>query len=405
MTTETLSRTEESETGTATQVLIVEDDDAVANLYGRVLAGADYRLYRAANGAEALSLVARTPFDAIVSDLVMPGMSGVELLRSVRERDEDVPFVIVTGRPAIESAISAVECGAFRYLVKPVLPRDLRETVAHAVEVNQARRLARRSIADSPSAKEALDCDESQFREALENLYMVYQPIVRPASGAVLGYEALVRTRHPQLSNPQALLDAAGRFGGFEKLGRSVRRAVASDVEKLPADSLVFVNLHAEELLDEALYSDANPLRKHAGRVVFELTEQGHVDGVGRRVEALRERGFRLAIDDLGAGYAALSLLVGLDPDFVKIDRDLVRGVDSDPTKRALIGSMASACRELGIDVVCEGVETAEEAQTILGIGVALVQGYLFAKPQVSFTPEERRQLELLMSELVSDRR
>jgi EAL domain-containing protein (putative c-di-GMP-specific phosphodiesterase class I) len=405
MMTETIARQEAAEPEAATRVLIVEDDDAVASLYGRVLAGADYRLYRAASGAEALSLVARTPFDAIVSDLVMPGMSGVELLRSVRERDEDVPFVIVTGRPAVESAISAVECGAFRYLVKPVPPRDLRDTVARAVSVNQARRLARRSIADSPSAKDASGLDESLFREALENLYMVYQPIVRPASRAVLGYEALVRTRDARLSNPQELLEAAARFGGFEKLGRSVRRAVAFDLEKLPADSLVFVNLHAEELLDEALYSDGNPLRKHAERVVFELTEQGHVDGVERRIGALRERGFRLAIDDLGAGYAALSLLVGLDPDFVKIDRDLVRGVDSDASKRALVGSMASACRELEIDVVCEGVETAAEARTILAAGVGLMQGYLFARPQVSFTPEDRRQLELRMSELVSDRR
>src|SRR3990172_8256752 len=67
-------------------------------------------------------------FDAIVSDLVMPGMSGVDLLKSVRERDHDVPIVIFTGRPAVESAITAVECGALRYLVKPVLPQELRET-------------------------------------------------------------------------------------------------------------------------------------------------------------------------------------------------------------------------------------------------------------------------------------
>jgi EAL domain-containing protein (putative c-di-GMP-specific phosphodiesterase class I) len=400
MTTETLAH-ETASVEKPTQVLIVEDDDAVASLYGRILAGGDYRLYRAANGAEALSLVARTPFDAIVSDLVMPEMSGVDLLRSVRERDEDVPFVIVTGRPAVESAISAVECGAFRYLVKPVLPRELREIVARAVEVNHARRLARRPAADPRTADLRSECDEGAFLEALQDLYMVYQPIVLPRRRTVLGYEALVRTRHGRLSDPQALLDAAARFGGFEKLGRSVRRAVAADLEKLPGDSLVFVNLHAEELLDEALYSDGNPLRGHAQRIVFELTEQGHVDGAARRIEALREGKFRLAVDDLGAGYAALSLLVGLRPDFVKIDRDLVRGVDSDASKRALIGSIASACRELDIQVVCEGVETAAEGRTILAAGVDLLQGYFFARPQASFTPDDRRRFELRMSELL----
>jgi len=387
------------------RVLIVEDDDAVASLYGRVLGNPDYRLYRAANGEEALSLVAETAFDAIVSDLVMPGMSGVELLKSVRERDQDVPIVVVTGRPAVESAITAVECGALRYLVKPVPPKELRETVAHALEVNEAKRLTRRarqSMTERVDEESSRSRTESDFREALESLYMVYQPIVKPAQGSVVGYEALVRTRHSRLSQPKEFLDAAARIGGFEELGRGVRRAVAGDIEKLPKDSLVFVNLHAEELLDEALYSEANPLRRHAERIVFELTEQASLDGIERRIAALREQKFLIAVDDLGAGYAALSLLIGLEPDFVKIDRDLVRGVDADASKRALITSLASVCRELEIELVCEGVETEAEGRCLLEVGVELLQGYFFAKPQVSFTPDQGKRLGLLMEELRS---
>jgi len=394
-------------TGASTlkRVLIVEDDDSVAGLYGRVLVSPDYRVYRAANGEEALSLVAETSFDAIVSDLVMPGMSGVDLLRSVRERDHDVPFVIVTGRPAVESAITAVECGALRYLVKPVLPRELRETVARALEVNEKARLARlarQSMTEKAGEECSRSSAESDFHEALENLYMVYQPIVKPARGSVVGYEALVRTRHSRLSQPKELLDRAAWLGGFEKLGRRVRRAVAGDIESLPKDSLVFVNLHAEELLDEALYSEANPLRKHAGRIVFELTEQGTLDGIEWRIAALREKEFLIAVDDLGAGYAALSLLIGLEPDFVKIDRDLVSGIDSDASKRALIASLASVCRELEIELVCEGVETESEGRCLLEVGVDLLQGYFFARPQVSFSPEERTRLGFLMAELRS---
>ncbi|MGH9392220.1 MAG: EAL domain-containing protein, partial [Vicinamibacteria bacterium] len=343
-----------------------------------VLVSPDYRIYRAANGEEALSLVAETPFDAIVSDLVMPGMNGVDLIKWVRERDRDVPIVIVTGRPAVESAITAVECGALRYLVKPVLPRELRETVARALEVNDAKRLTRReraSTAAKVDEESSRGDTESDFREALESLYMVYQPIVNPAQGSVVGYEALVRTRHSRLSQPKEFLDAAARLGAFEELGRNVRRAVAGDIENLPKDSLVFVNLHAEELLDEALYFEANPLRKHAGRIVFELTEQASLDGIERRIAALREQEFLIAVDDLGAGYAALSLLIGLEPDFVKIDRDLVRGVDADASKRALITSLASVCRELEIELVCEGVETEAEGRCLLEVGVDLLQG------------------------------
>jgi EAL domain-containing protein (putative c-di-GMP-specific phosphodiesterase class I) len=245
-------------------------------------------------------------------------------------------------------------------------------------------------------------CTESEFREALESLYMVYQPIVKPAQGLAVGYEALVRTRHSRLSQPKELLDTASRLGGFEEIGRRVRRAVAGDIENLPEDSLVFVNLHAEELLDETLYSEANPLQKHAGRIVFELTEQASLDGIERCIAALREQKFLIAVDDLGAGYAALSLLIALEPDFVKIDRDLVRGVDADASKRALITSLASVCRELEIQLVCEGVETEEEGRCLLEVGVDLLQGYFFAKPQVSFTPDERKRLGLLMEELRS---
>jgi EAL domain-containing protein (putative c-di-GMP-specific phosphodiesterase class I) len=403
MTTQPSPSPAPGDTSALKRVLIVEDDDSVASLYGRVLVSPNYRLYRAANGEEALSLVAETSFDAIVSDLVMPGMSGVDLLKSVRERDHDVPFVIITGRPAVDSAITAVECGALRYLVKPVLPRELRETVARALEVNEANRLTGRARSMARKVEEPSGgWSESDFHSALKSLYMVYQPIVNPALGSVIGYEALVRTRHPRLSQPKEFLDAADHLGGFERVGRNVRRAVAGDIENLPKDSLVFVNLHAEELLDEALYSEANPLRKHAERIVFELTEQAHLDGIERRIAALREQKFLIAVDDLGAGYAALSLLIGLEPDFVKIDRDLVRGVDSDSSKRTLIASLASVCRELEIELICEGVETEAEGRCLLEVGVDLLQGYFFARPQVSFTPDERKRLGLSMEEFRS---
>jgi EAL domain-containing protein (putative c-di-GMP-specific phosphodiesterase class I) len=386
------------------RILIVEDDDSVARLYDKVLKSPKYDLYRASNGEEALSLCALAPFDAIVSDLVMPGMSGVDLLRSVRESNDDVAFVIVTGRPAVESAITAVECGALRYLVKPVLPVDLRETVARALETNERKRMSSRAQELLVERERRDEAAVAEFQEALGSLYMVYQPIVKPSQGSVIGYEALVRTRHPRLSPPTEFLEAAARVEGIQELGREVRRAVAADIATLPEKALVFVNLHAEELLDEALYSEANPLRAHAERIVLELTEQGRIDGIERRIAALRERKFRIALDDLGAGYAALSLLIGLEPDVVKIDRDLVRAVDSDGSKRELIASLSSVCDKLGIDLVCEGVETAAEGHCLVDVGVDLLQGYFFARPQASFSNEDRTRLALLLEEFRSYR-
>ena len=385
------------------RVLIVEDDDAVASLYRRVLTRPDYQLYRACDGDEAVSLVENTPFDAIVSDLAMPGMNGVALLKFVRNHDRDVPIVIVTGKPELDSAITAVECGALRYLLKPVCIQELRDTVAQAVGLRSATGSPRGTFATAadevPSAptRESISAD---FGQALDSLYMVYQPIVQLRRGLVVGYEALVRTRHQPLSRPRDLLAAAEELDAIQELGRKARRAVADTIDGLAGSSLVFVNLHEKELLDETLYSSANPLREHAARVVFELTEQVGVDDMDSCLRTLRHGGFLLAIDDLGAGYRALNQLATFDPDFAKIDTSLVRNIDREPSKRMLVSSLVSVCGKLDVQLVCEGVDTDREATCLLGIGAETQQGHYFSKPRASFTLEAQEPLVRKMEQL-----
>jgi EAL domain-containing protein (putative c-di-GMP-specific phosphodiesterase class I) len=97
--------------------------------------------------------------------------------------------------------------------------------------------------------------------------------------------------------------------------------------------------------------------------------------------------GFRLAIDDLGAGYAGLNSFSQLEPEVAKLDMALVRDVHKQPTKLTLVRTMISMCRELGIQVVAEGIETAEERDALVWAGCDLLQGYLFAKPGPAFPP------------------
>ena len=118
-------------------VLLVEDDDAVARLFGKILQSASYDVVQAWDGNDAKRLVEETTFDAIVTDISMPSMNGIELLKVVRSRDGDVPVVLVTGKPETASAIDAVHYGALRYLVKPVKPRELRQAVAEAIEAHE----------------------------------------------------------------------------------------------------------------------------------------------------------------------------------------------------------------------------------------------------------------------------
>jgi EAL domain-containing protein (putative c-di-GMP-specific phosphodiesterase class I) len=99
----------------------------------------------------------------------------------------------------------------------------------------------------------------------------------------------------------------------------------------------------------------------------------------------LRAVGFRIAIDDLGAGYAGLTSFALLEPEIVKIDMTLTRGIDQSPVKQKLVRSMSTLCREMGMTIVTEGVETRDERDTLLAIGCDLLQGYLFARPAKGF--------------------
>ncbi len=205
----------------------------------------------------------------------------------------------------------------------------------------------------------------------------------------VFAYEALVRTEEPSLLRPDLLIGAAEALGRLCDLGRAVREHVAVTIRDL-GPPCVFVNLHPDDLRDEELYSANAALSRVAGRVVLELTERVSLDAVPDlrvRLATLRGLGFRLAVDDLGAGYAGLTSFAQLEPEVVKLDMALTRGVDAEPTKAKLIRSMTHLCSELGIMVVAEGVETRAERAALVGLGCDLLQGYLLAKPGRPFPP------------------
>jgi EAL domain-containing protein (putative c-di-GMP-specific phosphodiesterase class I) len=125
-----------------------------------------------------------------------------------------------------------------------------------------------------------------------------------------------------------------------------------------------------------------------APRIVLEITERASLDKVSEvqtRVARLRDLGFRVAVDDLGAGYAGLSSFVQLQPEFVKFDMTLVRGIDRDPVKRKLVQSMTALCEDMNLRVVAEGVETAEERDSLVDLGCEFLQGYRFARPGPPF--------------------
>lgn len=374
------------------RVLLIDDDPGVIRGYEKALGRHGAILTTATNGREATDRVKEGAFDVIVSDVSMPQMTGIEFLKAVRAHDLDVPVILITGDPSVESAARAVEYGAFRYLSKPILPSQLWEVVLHASRMHALARLKRQAL-ELPGRPTRGIADraalEVRFSWARGLMWMAFQPIVSFGERRVIGYEALLRSEEPLMRNPAEMLDAAERLGLLRDLGRSIRAKVASAADAPEAaHAKIFLNLHAEDLEDEELYDDESPVSKIAHRVVLEITERASLHGivdVKARIRRLKERGFQIALDDLGAGYAGLTSFAQIEPDVAKLDMSLVRGIDGDSRLQSIVRSMKTLCDDLGVVVVSEGVETAGERDTLVALGCDLFQGYLFGRPGRGF--------------------
>ena len=379
------------------RVLVVDDDAAMRRLCSRILGQEGWHVVAVDNGREAVAYLegARGQLDCVLSDIQMPELDGFGLAAAVLHHDEDLPVLLMTGDPSLDGAVRAIDSGAVSYIAKPFDHEALAAAVARAARRHGTVRMRRRAEAvhrgSFGEGEEVADRANlaGRLQLAFDQAWMAFQPIVDVTTGRIYAYEALVRTEEATLRRPDILIGAAERLGRIHELGRTVRAAVARAVPDAPADVLLFVNVHGLELTDEELFAASGVLSPHAARVVLEITERTGLDEVAAptRVAMLRKLGYRIAIDDLGAGYAALGALATIEPEIVKLDMSLIRGIDENPTKRRVVGAIATLCRELGGRVVAEGVETLGERTAVVDAGIELIQGYLLAKPARGFQP------------------
>ena len=217
---------------------------------------------------------------------------------------------------------------------------------------------------------------------------LVYQPIVDARTHQVRAYEALCRPDSERFTNPGALFDAAMQSGDIWRLSRLIRRIAASDIAKLDAGLLLFVNLHPADIDDPEFLDGVPAVCAIAKRVVFEVTERASIPDFQRfadNIKQLRRHGYRFALDDLGAGYASLNAVALFEPDFIKVDMALIRNLDSQSGKSRIVKHIVGFAVDAKATVVAEGVETEAEVSTATALGCDLLQGYYFAKPGPPF--------------------
>jgi EAL domain-containing protein (putative c-di-GMP-specific phosphodiesterase class I) len=287
-----------------------------------------------------------------------------------------------------------------------------KELTVHAVAVQQSDHnyAGRLQLPESRKVSSAASwaIDNAKERLELEHIIVfkqimpVFQPIVSLEDGHVHGHESLSRLTHDGfINNPEDLFDKARLHGLTSEIEKLCREKALSQANELKLHGMIFLNVCPALMLTEGYRPGFTlELLNHLGidrsRIVFELTEKTLIDDYAlfeKGVGHYRSQGFKIAIDDLGDGYAGLKMLSQIVPDYVKLAQFLVSDIDSSPSRQALAEALVCFSKKIGAQVIAEGIERPEELAYFTSIGAEFGQGYLIARP--SPCPSKLHKLDL----------
>lgn len=391
-------------------VLVVDDDAVNVMLLERLLLGAGVGTVRGlTDSTQAVREFVDLQPDLVMLDLHMPvadGLCVLDQLRAVVPDDCFLPVLMLTGDSAAEVRDQALAAGAKDFVNKPFDPTEVVLRAKNLVETRALHESVRRHNAALRSElhertkKEAMERAERVIRRRRvervltgDAMGMVFQPITDLACDAVVGVEALARFASAPRRPPNEWFAEAAEVGLGADLELAAVRAALSAVDRFSPEVFVSVNVSPSTVLVPE-FTDLLA-RGPLARIVVELTEHHRIDSYEPLLEVLdrlRRRGVRTAVDDAGAGYAGLQHILRLRPDVLKLDRNLIRGIDRDPARRALASALVRFAADIGSMIIAEGVETLAELDTIRALGVPCAQGYLLGRPGPAAPEGNRRE-------------
>ncbi|MDZ7670907.1 MAG: EAL domain-containing protein [Gammaproteobacteria bacterium] len=392
------------------RLLILDDDPMTGQTMQSIAEFAGMEVRSTTSHEDFFGTVGQWLPDVIALDLIMPGMDGVEVMSELAVRGCDASIIITSGvgsRVLDAAARSAGEHGLniVGVLPKPFLPAALRDLLSKCVPAEQ------RSDPVSPAPLQAprrVNLTEADLDLALERneLFVVYQPKLHCQSGALAGFEALVRWQHPDLGivPPDRFIGLAERSGRMDALTRTVftqaldwftelrRGAGPAGEQVLSTQTLnsltLSLNVSAVTLGSVDLFDWLEALCESHGltpdRLILELTETSAMEDPIASLDMmtrLRMKGFQLSIDDFGTGYSSMLQLVRLPFSEIKVDKSFVLTASNSEESRTVIRSVVDLGRSLGLRSTAEGVEDAATLDYLRRIGCDLAQGFHIARP------------------------
>lgn len=350
-------------------------------------------LHGATNGVDALQALEARPIDVVLIDLEMPVMDGVELIRSIAQKKLTTSVIILSAKdPILISSVGTMAeadglhvLGTFQ---KPLLP--------DALECSLLRFIHDAKVAQQqvyPAVEH--DVTAVELSAALNNgeMTLAFQPKLTVQGLLLRGVEALARWRHPTkgMISPGVFIPLAERHGLIDPLTRTLLEQAFKHKRTWQQYGLRFnlaFNLSPLSLADidivDWLCAMADEYEVPFNEVTFEITENallGELASAIRTLARLRLKGFHIAIDDYGTGFANAQQLSRVPATELKIDRSLVHRSAARPQQKMIFASTVELAKNLNLTTVAEGVETQEDFQIIVDLGVDLVQGFYFSKP------------------------
>jgi EAL domain-containing protein (putative c-di-GMP-specific phosphodiesterase class I)/AmiR/NasT family two-component response regulator len=384
-----------SDNGARVRVLLADDNDAVREVLAQILAQeSSIELVGAASNAEqAIELAACHRPDVALIDVRMPG-GGVHATREICRHSPGTAVVALSAADDRATVLQMLESGALGYLVKgsdtaeliKTIKRSARHESSLSAEVTNhiVEELARKLRNDEAEAAE-LRTISRRVERSLESggFGIALQPIVSLPSGKVAGYEALARFDIEPDQGPDRWFADAECVGMRTELELAAIDRALEELPYLEPGTYLSLNVSPSTLLARSL-EDLVP-RECRARIVLELTEHAAIssyEDLAAALAPLRADGVRLAVDDAGAGFASLRHILKLDPDLIKIDQSLTKGIEDDRRVRALAAAIITFALETGVAVVAEGVETTSQLEELRALGATSAQGYLLGRPK-----------------------
>ncbi|MFH1594509.1 MAG: EAL domain-containing protein [Candidatus Omnitrophota bacterium] len=363
------------------RILIVDDELGFVKIMTLSFQAHGYEIITASDGDEALKKAQEKP-DLILLDISLPGLSGYEVCYKLRQDKTTcyIPIIMLTGRIAPEEKIEGLYVGADDYITKPF---DSRELFARIEAIFRRTDYSKKLLKDAPRAISEI---KRIIRE--ESIIPFFQPIYYVKPRKLLGTEVLSRPpAKSYFDNPAVLFDVAFRLGMYFDLELACHKKALRILGDKLEGTLVCFNINPYFIEDER-YAQLLKFYKsctNPGMITLELTERTAILDFKTfydRLKVFKEEGFKISIDDIGSGYASLSAIIELRPEFVKIDQHLIRGIYADPVRQNLFKAVITFCKDSGIISVAEGVETKAELDILTELGVDACQGYLLGRPQ-----------------------